>query len=57
MNRAAAEARAYNSDANSFVKRIRIFRKLPHPAVDPLGDVDVELSLGIRPRTQARIRV
>jgi hypothetical protein len=43
-------AKAYNSDPTKpcFVQRLRIFGSYLNTAVDPLGDVDVELVLGQR---------
>lgn len=43
-------AKAYNADPTKpcFVQRLRIFGSYLDTAVDPLGDVDVELALGQR---------
>lgn len=50
-------AREYNADASRplFVQRLRIFGSYLDPQIDPLGDVDVELSFGMRTTDQARI--
>ncbi|ABM10585.1 hypothetical protein AAur_pTC10117 (plasmid) [Paenarthrobacter aurescens TC1] len=45
-------AREYNADSGRplYVERLRLFGSYLDPSVDPLGDVDVELSLGMRTR-------
>jgi hypothetical protein len=50
-------AREYNSNAARplYVERLRIFGSYLNPEVDPLGDVDVELSIGQRTRDQEKI--
>ena len=50
-------AREYNVDAARplYVERLRIFGSYLNPAIDPLGDVDVELSIGQRTRDQEKI--
>lgn len=51
-------AREYNADANKplYVERLRIFGSYLDPQIDPLGDVDVELSFGMRTRDHKTIR-
>lgn len=50
-------AREYNADPARplYVERLRIFGSYLNPAIDPLGDVDVELSIGQRTRDQEKI--
>jgi hypothetical protein len=50
-------AREYNADPARplYVERLRIFGSYLNPEVDPLGDVDVELSIGQRTRDQEKI--
>jgi hypothetical protein len=50
-------ARLYNADPGMplFVERLRIFGSYLDPTVDPLGDVDVELSFGMRTRDHQKI--
>lgn len=50
-------AREYNADASRplYVERLRIFGSYLDPQIDPLGDVDVELSFGMRTTDHARI--
>lgn len=50
-------AREYNADPDKplYVERLRIFGSYLDPQVDPLGDVDVELSFGMRTRDHTRI--
>jgi len=50
-------AREYNTDANKplYVDRLRIFGSYLDPKIDPLGDVDVELSFGMRTKDQKTI--
>ncbi|EMY33000.1 hypothetical protein D477_017252 [Arthrobacter crystallopoietes BAB-32] len=47
----------YNSDPNKplYVERLRIFGSYLDPHIDPLGDVDVELSFGMRTRDHKTI--
>jgi hypothetical protein len=51
-------AREYNADPARplYVERLRIFGSYLNPAIDLLGDVDVELSIGQRIRDQEKIR-
>lgn len=51
-------AREYNAYPGMplFVERLRIFGSYLDPAVDPLDDVDVELSFGMRTRDHQKIR-
>lgn len=51
-------AREYNADPARplYVDRLRIFGSYLNPAIDPLGDVDVELAIGQRTRDQEKIR-
>lgn len=50
-------ARMYNADPGMplFVGRLRIFGSYLDPTVDPLGDVDVELSFGMHIRDHQKI--
>lgn len=50
-------AREYNADATKplYVDRLRIFGSYLDPQIDPLGDVDVELSFGMRTRDHKTI--
>ena len=50
-------AREYNSDPNKplYVERLRVFGSYLDPRIDPLGDVDVELSFGMRTRDHKTI--
>jgi hypothetical protein len=52
-----ARAGEHNTDSNKmlYVERIRVSEPYLYPHVDPLGDVDVELSFGIRTRDQKTI--
>lgn len=50
-------AREYNTDAARplYVDRLRIFGSYLDPQIDPLGDIDVELSFGMRTRDHKSI--
>jgi hypothetical protein len=50
-------ARKYNADPAKplYVERLRIFGSYLDPAVDPVNDVDIELSFGKRIRDQEEL--
>jgi hypothetical protein len=50
-------AREYNADASRplYVERLCIFGSYLDPQIDPLGDVDVELSFGMRTTDHGKI--